>query len=186
MWSLGHRNVQGLAFDSTGRLWASEFGQDTWDELNLIRKGGNYGWPVVEGKARPVAAYIDPLVVWHPDNASPSGLAIVDDVAYVACLRGNRLWQVPLVGAHRGDPKALFTGTYGRLRTVVLTPDGDLWVTTSQPRRPRLARPERTTGSCGSPCPERRRAQTVAARTHSTSGRCLATWFQDSPSSALA
>ena len=126
----GTATSQGLAFDSTGQLWASEFGQDTWDELNKIRKGGNYGWPVVEGKAHR-APYIDPLVVWHPDNASPSGLAIVDDVAYVACLRGTRLWQVPLVGAHRGDPKALLVGTYGRLRTVVVTPGGGLWVTTS-------------------------------------------------------
>jgi glucose/arabinose dehydrogenase len=130
VWSYGHRNVQGLAFDSRGRLWATEFGQDTWDELNLIRKGRNYGWPVVEGKADR-AGYVDPLVTWHPSQASPSGLAIVDDVAYLATLRGNRLWQVRLTGEDRGTRKAWFTGDYGRLRTVVLAPDGSLWLTTS-------------------------------------------------------
>ena len=122
--------MQGLAFDSRGRLWASEFGQDTWDELNRIRKGGNYGWPVVEGKADQ-APYIDPLVVWHPAEASPSGLAIVNDVAYLASLRGARLWQVPLVGNHRGDAKALLIDRYGRLRSLAVTDTGDLWLATS-------------------------------------------------------
>ncbi len=130
VWSLGHRNVQGLAFDSTGQLWATEFGQNTWDELNEIQKGGNYGWPIVEGKAKG-KAYIDPLAVWRPEEASPSGLAIVGDVAYVAALRGARLWQIPLVGDQRGAASALFTYEYGRLRTVVATSEGDLWLTTS-------------------------------------------------------
>jgi glucose/arabinose dehydrogenase len=129
VWSYGHRNVQGLAFDSAGRLWATEFGQNTWDELNLIVKGGNYGWPVVEGDQEH-AGFREPKVQWHTDDASPSGLAIIDDVAYVAALRGQRLWQVPLHGTEAGTPKAWFVGTYGRLRTVL--PVGkDLWLTTS-------------------------------------------------------
>jgi aldose sugar dehydrogenase len=131
VWSYGHRNVQGLAFDSAGRLWATEFGQDTWDELNLIVKGGDYGWPVVEGE-QAHAGFIQPQVQWHTDDASPSGLAIVDDVAYVAALKGQRLWQVPLYGGKAGTPKAFFVGKYGRLRTVLPAPTGGgLWLTTS-------------------------------------------------------
>ncbi|HYN75050.1 MAG TPA: PQQ-dependent sugar dehydrogenase [Candidatus Limnocylindria bacterium] len=130
VWSLGHRNVQGLAFDSTGQLWATEFGQNTWDELNEIQEGGNYGWPIVEGKTGG-KAFVDPLVVWRPEEASPSGLAIVDDVAYVAALRGARLWQIPLVGDQRGAATDAFTNEFGRLRTVVATSEGDLWLTTS-------------------------------------------------------
>jgi glucose/arabinose dehydrogenase len=130
VWSYGHRNVQGLAFDSAGRLWATEFGQNTWDELNLITEGGNYGWPQVEGRGDR-EGFIDPQVVWATDDASPSGLAIVDDVAYVAGLRGARLWQVPLVGGVAGKPVARLTGEFGRLRTVAPAPGGGLWLTTS-------------------------------------------------------
>ena len=98
VYSMGHRNVQGLAFDSAGRLWASEFGQSDVDELNLIQPGGNYGWPVHEGGSSD-PAYVNPKVEWSPTStASPSGIAIRDDVAYVASLRGERLWQVVLDG----------------------------------------------------------------------------------------
>jgi glucose/arabinose dehydrogenase len=130
VWSLGHRNVQGLAFDSRGRLWATEFGQNDWDELNRIQRGKNYGWPAVEGKGTDGGRYVEPFVVWTTDEASPSGLAIVDDVAYVAGLRGERLWQVPLNGDGSNDV-ARFRGEYGRLRTVAQAPDGSLWLTTS-------------------------------------------------------
>jgi glucose/arabinose dehydrogenase len=130
VYSLGHRNVQGLDFDSTGQPWAVEFGQNTWDELNRIVPGGNYGWPEVEGKeAR--EGFIEPLVQWSTDEASPSGMAIVDDVAYVGGLRGERLWQVPLTGTTTGTPKAYLEGQFGRIRTVMPDPDGRLWITTS-------------------------------------------------------
>jgi glucose/arabinose dehydrogenase len=130
VWSYGHRNVQGLAFDSRGRLWATEFGQNTFDELNLVTKGGNFGWPVVEGRGGN-PDYIDPVVTWRTEDASPSGLAIVNDVAYVAALRGRRVWQVPLDGSTAGDPVATLDGALGRIRTVQLAPDGTLWLTTS-------------------------------------------------------
>ncbi len=130
VWSLGHRNLQGHALDSRDRLWATEFGQNDWDELNLVERGKNYGWPEVEGEGTGGGEYVEPFVVWTTDEASPSGLEIVDDVAYVAGLRGQRLWQVPLNG--NGDNAvARFENEYGRLRTVLETPSGTLWVTTS-------------------------------------------------------
>lgn len=130
VWSYGHRNVQGLAFDSTGQLWSTEFGQNTWDELNKVVKGGNHGWPVVEGVGNK-PGYVDPQVVWPTKQASPSGLVIVDDVAYVMALRGTRIWQVPIRGGIASTPRAWFTGEYGRIRSALVRPDGRLWVATS-------------------------------------------------------
>ena len=131
VYSLGHRNVQGLAVDSADRVWASEFGAGDADELNQIRPGANYGWPVHEGGARD-PEYVDPAAQWSPTSvASPSGIAILDDVAYVASLRGEVLWQVPLVGERAAEPVALDLGDLGRLRTVAVAPDGSLWLVTS-------------------------------------------------------
>ncbi|QAY69057.1 PQQ-dependent sugar dehydrogenase [Xylanimonas protaetiae] len=173
VWSLGHRNVQGIAWDADGRMLASEFGQDTWDELNEIRPGANYGWPEVEG-AGPESApgpvggpavadgFARPLATWRTRDASPSGLAIAggpivgsgsdrrseptisprtDDqpgvgaAAYLASLRGERLWRVPLGpgaggGVAVGVPQVVVDGE-GRLRDVVAAPDGSLWVLTN-------------------------------------------------------
>ncbi len=131
IWTSGHRNVQGLAFDHEGNLWASEFGQDTWDELNLIKRGFNYGWPEVEGKGSDSPDFTDPQVQWRTDDASPSGLAFVDGRLYLGALRGERLWRVDVNGKKASDDKAFFVGKYGRMRTVVPAPDGNLWVTTS-------------------------------------------------------
>ena len=130
VWSLGHRNVQGLAWDRAGRLWATEFGQSETDEVNLIRRGRNYGWPSVEGRGDD-SRFANPKVTWPTSEASPSGAAIVRGRLYVAALAGERLWRVPLNGASAGRPRALLSGRYGRLRTVVRTPSGRLWVATS-------------------------------------------------------
>ncbi len=127
VYSLGHRNVQGLDWDSAGRLWATEFGPDVDDELNLIVPGGNYGWPEVTG-APHRGGYIDAKVVWPSTaSSSPSGLQIVGNTAYLGALRGQRLWAVPLRGDFAGDPVAYFTGQYGRIRDVARAPDGRLW-----------------------------------------------------------
>ncbi len=128
VYSYGHRNVQGLAWDADGRLWASEFGPDVDDELNLITPGGNYGWPLVTG-APGRSGLTDAKVVWPSTaEASPSGLEIVNGVAYTGALRGQRLWAVPLDGPTAQTPVAYFTGEYGRLRDVARAPNGDLWV----------------------------------------------------------
>lgn len=131
VYSLGHRNVQGLAWDSAGRLWASEFGPDVNDELNLILPGANYGWPHVTG-APHRDEFRDAKVVW-PSTAesSPSGLEIVGSTAYLGALRGQRLWTVPLDGEEAGDPVAYFTREYGRIRDVIQAPDGRFWLLTN-------------------------------------------------------
>ncbi|KJE20465.1 glucose/sorbosone dehydrogenase [Frankia torreyi] len=133
VYSLGHRNVQGLAWDSAGRLWASEFGQDRLDEINLIVPGGNYGWPGVEGTGDTDGGRLrNPLATWTTAEASPSGIAIRGDTLYVAALRGQRLWELDLAGtAVRGRPRALFTGELGRLRAAVAAPDGSVWLLTN-------------------------------------------------------
>ena len=96
IYSLGHRNVQGLAWTDDGRLWASEFGQNTFDELNRIESGGNYGWPAFEGEGGTADGFIDPQAVWGTDVASPSGLAFADGALWRAARRGNRLWRPQL------------------------------------------------------------------------------------------
>ncbi|MEV4321356.1 PQQ-dependent sugar dehydrogenase [Microbispora rosea] len=131
VWTYGHRNVQGMAWDDRGHMYATEFGQNTYDEINLIEKGHNYGWPEVEGVGgRP--GYTDPLLTWSTAEASPSGLAYARGALWAAALRGERLWRVPVDGSGRaGRPAALYTGEYGRLRAVAVAPDGTLWVGTS-------------------------------------------------------
>ena len=131
VWSYGHRNIQGLAWDSAGRLWATEYGADRVDELNLIQPGGNYGWPMAEGSSDE-PGLINPVVEWPTGEASPSGLAYYGGSLWVACLRGQRLYRIPVGGDGTvGSPAALFAGQYGRLRTVVAAPDGSLWFSTS-------------------------------------------------------
>ncbi|KOX13996.1 sorbosone dehydrogenase family protein [Nocardiopsis sp. NRRL B-16309] len=132
VYSYGHRNVQGLAWDADGRLYATEFGSDERDEINLIEPGANYGWPEVEGPGGG-DEYTDPLLTWSPAEASPSGAAIAGGALWVAALRGERLWRVPLDGeGGLGEPESSYEGDYGRLRTVVTEPGGGaLWLTTS-------------------------------------------------------
>ncbi len=134
VWSYGHRNVQGLAFDDDGQLWATEFGSSAYDELNLIEPGENYGWPEVEGVGGEVSetnGFVDPQVTWATSEASPSGLAWRGGVLYMGALRGESLWEIPVSGDTAQQPTAALEGALGRIRTVVVAPDGSLWLTTS-------------------------------------------------------
>lgn len=128
VYSYGHRNPQGIAWDADGTMYASEFGQDTWDELNVIEPGGNYGWPEVEGMGGD-GEFIDPVQQWTPGDASPSGIAVTDTDILIANLRGERLRVVPLDDLSAGRDR--FTGEVGRLRDVVVTPDGEVWILTN-------------------------------------------------------
>ncbi|WP_309081437.1 PQQ-dependent sugar dehydrogenase [Zhihengliuella sp.] len=159
VYSYGHRNPQGLAWDEEGTLYSSEFGQNTWDELNVIEPGGNYGWPEVEGVGGD-DRFIDPVQQWSPADASPSGMAIVGGGLWIANLRGERLREVPLEQLPQEDETQEdldaatehLVGEHGRLRDAARAPDGSLWVLTNNtdgrgtpgPDDDRLLRVERT------------------------------------------
>lgn len=135
-WTYGHRNIEGLAFDARGRLWATEFGAQDYDELNLIRRGGNYGWPDVEGPSEGDGSkgggYVQPSYTWSPtDISSPAGLAITRSTAFVAALRGQCLFSLTLDGTKVSEGETHFAEEYGRIRNVVVAPDDSLWVSTS-------------------------------------------------------
>ena len=139
VYSSGHRNVQGLAWDAKAQLYATEFGQNAFDEVNKIVAGGNYGWPAVEGNAGG-DHYIKPVAVFSTAEASPSGAVFLHGRAIpqwegnllIAWLGGERLWRMgfdPTGAVTAREP--LLQGQYGRLRHVVQAPDGSVWVLTS-------------------------------------------------------
>jgi glucose/arabinose dehydrogenase len=138
VYSLGHRNVQGLAWDEDGHLWAAELGPDVDDEINRIEPGEDHGWPEVTG-APGDDRYVDAAFVAQPPEASWSGATILHDGAipqwegdlFVAALRGERLWRFDLEDGRIVEAEELLVGEYGRLRTVVVGPDGALWVLTT-------------------------------------------------------
>ncbi|OKJ96645.1 glucose sorbosone dehydrogenase [Streptomyces sp. CB02400] len=131
VYSYGHRNVQGLAWDAKQRLFASEFGQDTWDELNAIKPGDNYGWPEAEGESDD-GGFHNPVDQWTTDEASPSGIAYAEGSIWMAGLGGERLWRIPLKGTEASaDPESFLEDEYGRLRTVAPAGGNKLWLVTS-------------------------------------------------------
>lgn len=128
IYSYGHRNPQGLAWSQDGTLYSSEFGEDAWDELNVIEPGGNYGWPEVEGIGGD-ERFIDPVQQWKPAEASPSGIETHQETIFMTALRGQRLWEIPLEDSATSTEH--FVNEFGRLRDVTIGPDGALWILTS-------------------------------------------------------
>ena len=135
IWSWGHRNPQGLAWDSQGRLWATEHGpsgtDSGQDEVNLIEKGQNYGWPVIRGQETQVDMVSPVIESGKRDTWAPSGAAIVGDDLFFAGLRGQALYKVPVEGMSLEKLEVLYKGEFGRIRNVVLGPDGRLYLMTS-------------------------------------------------------
>ena len=134
--SLGHRNVQGFDWDAQGRLFATEFGPDSDDEVNLIEEGKNYGWPEAQGEESENGSV--PALVNYEDVIAPSGATFVSmpgsawsgDFLF-ANLVGEQVRRVTIDGTEGKDTGSLFEGDLGRLRTVVEGPDGGIYALTN-------------------------------------------------------
>lgn len=136
IWSSGHRNVQGFAWDTAKRMYASESDQKDFGELNVIKKGKNYGWPTADGTAGN-AEFTNPLTSWPLADSSCSGVAVLERIVAQACPLGERVWLVSTTGNGTvlGQPRSMLAGEYGRLRSLIAAPDGSLWVGTSNQER---------------------------------------------------
>ena len=148
IWTLGHRNAQGLVFAPNGRAYASEHGPLNDDEVNLLEPGHNYGWPIIEGfadhpdeiEAAKGRSFTDPLRSWTP-TVAVAGLAYYDNPAIpewhntllLANLKGRALRVLELNAAgNQIDRERIFLQLrLGRLRDVVVAPTGDLYLLTS-------------------------------------------------------
>lgn len=135
VYSFGHRNPQGLAWDDEERLWATEHGRSGvlsgFDELNLIEKGKNYGWPIIQGdeikeNMESPVAHSGPSTTW-----APSGAAFWRGSIFFGGLRGESLYEAKIKDGGKVFLKAHFRQEFGRIRAVVLGPDNYLYITTS-------------------------------------------------------
>lgn len=127
IYSYGHRNPQGLAWDNEGNLWATEHGNSAHDEINTIEKGKNYGWPTIEG-AQTKPGLESPVIESGTDTWAPSGAAIINGKLYFTGLRGEALYELDI---QTKSLKTHFKGELGRIREVVVGPDNMLYITTS-------------------------------------------------------
>ena len=141
VYSYGHRNPQGITWHADGTMYSSEHGPSgdggafAHDEINIIKKGNNYGWPEVIGAAQD-EAYEDPIVVWKDAAVPPGGLVFWEGDLYVATLRSRSLIRIQLQNhsptrIERWFATDIYEGSYGRLRDATVGPDGALYVTTS-------------------------------------------------------
>ena len=129
VYSYGHRNPEGLAWDDEGRLWATEHGSSATDELNMIESGKNYGWPVIRSD-QTQEGMVTPVINSGGDTWAPSGAAFYNGKIYFTGLRGQSLFEA-LISETPVTLNRYFQGDYGRLREVVLGSDGFLYVFTN-------------------------------------------------------
>jgi glucose/arabinose dehydrogenase len=132
VYASGLHDPQGLTWDQGKHLYVTDLGRSSWDEVDLVQAGKDYGWPAVEGIAED-AKYADPIVELKPSEAGCTGVADSGVTLIASCLTGTRLYLIQLTnaGGTLGAPQSLLENTYGRLRSAVTAPDGSIWVTTS-------------------------------------------------------
>jgi len=135
IYSYGHRNPQGLAWDDKGRLWATEHGpsglQTGFDELNLIQKGQNYGWPVIRGDQTKSGMVTPVIQSGSTDTWAPAGLVYLNGSLFFGGLRGESLYRAEILAGDKVNLKEHFKNEFGRIRAVVLGPDNYLYISTS-------------------------------------------------------
>jgi glucose/arabinose dehydrogenase len=135
VYSYGHRNPQGLAWDSQGNLWETEHGRSGvlsgLDEVNVIEKEKNYGWPVIQGDEIKEGMVTPVKNSGATTTWAPAGAAILGNSLYFAGLRGQRLYKATIQGKSLIDIKEYVANQFGRLREVIVGPDGMLYVSTS-------------------------------------------------------
>lgn len=134
VWSYGHRNPQGITWDSQGNLWSTEHGpsdlQTGYDELNLIVKGENYGWPLIIGDEKQPGMQTPKLHSGGDNTWAPASALFWDGSVFFGGLRGQAIYEANITKKPI-ELKAHFKETFGRIRTIVLGPDGNFYVTTS-------------------------------------------------------
>lgn len=135
VWSYGHRNPQGLAWDADGKMWATEHGRSGltsgFDEVNLIERGKNYGWPVIQGDESTVGMETPKAHSGAQETWAPSGASIIGNILLFTGLRGESLYQAKINGTNIENISRLFKNQFGRLRTIVKGPDGQLYLVTN-------------------------------------------------------
>ncbi|EKD65667.1 MAG: hypothetical protein ACD_50C00019G0003 [uncultured bacterium] len=134
VYSYGHRNPQGLAWDENGNLWSTEHGRSGvlsgLDELNLIERGRNYGWQIIQGDETRTGMETPKLHSGN-DTWAPAGAAFVNNSLFFAGLRGQTLYEAVITNDEKISLNEHFKTDFGRLREVILGPDNLLYITTS-------------------------------------------------------
>jgi len=147
IWTFGHRNPQGLVF-AAGKLYSSEHGPDTDDEINIIGKGANYGWPTVRGfcdkpeesefcanneVAEPIKAWTPTIAPSGIDYYNAEGIPQFKNSLLVALLKGSKLLQLKLSEDGSGivQESEFLSDKYGRLRDICISPQGSIYICTS-------------------------------------------------------
>lgn len=134
IYSLGHRNPQGIAWDASGNLWETEHGRSAptgLDEVNLIQAGKNYGWPTIQGGETRSGMETPKINSGEATTWAPAGAVFVNNSLFFAGLRGVTLYEAVIQGDRVIELKEHLVGQYGRLREVIAGPDGMLYITTS-------------------------------------------------------